>query len=232
MQLKLELSPPSTNLIEQTPMFGFSSWKPSWSSPLTAKAHSPRIGTSNVTMVSEKAGTDAGCTAPGSTPAGVVMVSSAGSGSGFRTWAWNGRVPAGAGGSTSAQAGTKMDNATPRVTDRSTRPSSHTTRGPHPDDRAPDYSARCEAPALTAGQRSSGDALAGRGSTLTQALYFKVGQAPATRDSVPAPHRFMAEVGIPPPRLAGAMATLRIGQLAVDSAHVVVGLQWFTAPTA
>ena len=28
------------------------------------------------------------------------------------------------------------------------------------------------------------------------------------------------------------MATLRIGHLAVDGAHVVVGLEWFTAPTA
>jgi hypothetical protein len=28
------------------------------------------------------------------------------------------------------------------------------------------------------------------------------------------------------------MAALRIGHLAVDGAHVVVGLQWITAPTA
>ena len=127
---------------------------------------------------------------------------------------------------------TRTDNATPRVTDRSTRPSSHTTRGPHPDDRAPDYSARCEAPALTAGQRSSGDALSGRGLRPAEALYFEVGQASPARDSVPAPRWLVAQVGIPPPRLAGAMAAVRIGQFAVDRAHVILGLQWFTAPTA
>ena len=42
-------------------------------------------------------------------------------------------------------------------------------------------------------------ALVGGGLISAEALYFEVGQAPATRDLVPAPRWLVAQVGIPPP---------------------------------
>ena len=42
--------------------------------PLTVIVHSPVVGTWKVTCVVESAGRDAGCTAPGTTPAGVVSL--------------------------------------------------------------------------------------------------------------------------------------------------------------
>src|SRR5215207_2714208 len=74
--------------------------------------------------------------------------------------------------------------------------------------------------------------LASRRLTFAESLHFEVRQAAAARDSVAAPRWLVAQVAIPPARLAGAMATLRIGDFAVDRAHFVVGLQWKSASTA
>jgi hypothetical protein len=75
-------------------------------------------------------------------------------------------------------------------------------------------------------------ALFGRGLGPFTTLAFEVGQAPAARDSVSTACWLVPEMGIPPPRLAGAMAALRLGDLAVDRPNLIVGLQPITAPPA
>ena len=74
--------------------------------------------------------------------------------------------------------------------------------------------------------------LSRRGLGPAATLSFEISQAPAARDSVAAACWLVPEMRIPPPRFAGAMAAVRIGHLAVDRPHLIVGLQGVTAAAA
>jgi hypothetical protein len=86
--------------------------------------------------------------------------------------------------------------------------------------------------AAVGGVAGAGSPLSRRGLRPAATLSLEISQAPAARDSVPAPRWLVAQVGIPPPGLAGAMPAVRIGHLAVDSPNFVVWLQWITASSA
>ena len=100
------------------------------SNPPAERAYSCPSGKRNVTSVVIPVATDPGCAAPWSAPVGVLTVISTGCPVLFRTWPWTVVVPGGTGGgSTSAHAAARTDNATLRVTDRSTATASHQLQG-------------------------------------------------------------------------------------------------------
>src|SRR5262245_22641512 len=86
---------------------------------LKPTVHSPVIGTYRRTVVVDLGCRVAGCTAPCSTPAGVLTTGVIPSGHSLLTCTWTVRVPGGGGGSTSAHAAARTASVTHRAPVRS-----------------------------------------------------------------------------------------------------------------